>query len=586
MEKTQTAQQESELASETPKSSFHLEGSDVAAAFIIAALTIPLALGYAEIAGVPAQYGLTAAIVATLVYALISKSRHIVFSLDSATCAVIGSSIVALGISPGSNEAVSTMVAITLVTGLFLILFSFVKAGVVSDFVPTPVFEGFILGVSILVILHQVPLLFDASVAFTGDVVQDVVSVSAAIPPEHPWAFYLSVFSLLALIVLHRAAPRLPAAIIVLVCATIASNVMSAFGMQVVCIDLGGNSPVPVPFIPDVTEWDPLRVFYIVLTGFAIALVSGIESLLCIDMFKSSDPDINGSRELARFGIADMVSALFGCPASSAAVSRTAANIEAGGKTRAASALSGVIILVVVLFASPLLAFIPRCVLAAIVVFAMARLVNYGRIRRYYDHMPSELVVLLLSALIVLAFGAIAGVAGGAAISVILHFVRKFRSKDDVEMGVKATKKGLQKVAARESIMHDSADLEDADELLARCPVLSLNGGLTFYNLPRRIERFEAHLEHAGDKTLPVILDLTYVDSLDATATEALMHFIDRLIGNGREVKIVRGMHAVADEYTRYELGRVLEKADVYPDGISAVSGVKQKHFKVVETQE
>lgn len=560
-------------SSGTTTSKFRFAGTDVLAALVIAALTIPLALGYAEIAGVPARYGLYAAVVATLVYSIISPSRHIVFSLDSATSAVVGSSMVTLGVAMGSEEAVGTMVAITLVAGAFLILFSFIKAGVLADLVPTPVLHGFILGVSVLIILHQLPTMFGVSMAFSGDIARDAIAVSAAIPPQEPWAFYMSFASLIVLVVLHRAAPRIPGAIIVLLAATAATCVMGACGISVPCVALGEGAQLPLPVIPDVSGWDAAYIVRVVAAGLGVAVVSGIESLLCLDMFKSHEGVLDSNHELACFGVADMVSALFGCPVSSASVSRTAANIESGGKTRSAAAASALIILAVVLFAAPLLAYVPRCALSAIVVFAIMRLIDYRKIRRYYNHMPSELVVLVVSAFIVLVFGAIAGVAGGAALSILVHFLRKWRSKDEVELGVEVVGKNQRKAETCEA----------EEETLSKCPTLSLMGDLTFYNVPRRIERFERTVAGIADRSLPIIIDLTDVESVDASATDALLQLIDWAKAAGRTVKIVRGMHVVSDEYTRYELGRVLEDADVYPDAISAVSGVKQKHFKIVE---
>ena len=112
---------------------------DIFSGIIMAAVSIPISMGYAQIAGLPAVYGLYGSVFPILFFALFSTSKQFIFGVDAAPAAIVGAALVSLGIESGSKEAMQYVPVIALLTGLWLLLFYFLKAGRIVDFISTPV---------------------------------------------------------------------------------------------------------------------------------------------------------------------------------------------------------------------------------------------------------------------------------------------------------------------------------------------------------------------------------------------------------------------------------------------------------------
>ena len=129
---------------------------DAVAGLVIAALSIPIAMGYAEVVGLPAIYGLWASIVAPLAFGLLTGTRRVVFGMDSAAAAMTASMLAAAGIAAqGQDAIVSAMPLLTLLTALFLLLLGWAGAGRLIRRMPLPVMHGFIFGIALTVVIGQ-----------------------------------------------------------------------------------------------------------------------------------------------------------------------------------------------------------------------------------------------------------------------------------------------------------------------------------------------------------------------------------------------------------------------------------------------
>ena len=144
---------------------------DIFSGIIIAAVSIPIAMGYAQIAGLPAVYGLYGSVLPILFFALFSTSRQFVFGVDATPAAIVGGAIAAHGFSSESEQAMLYIPMVALFAGLWLILFFFLRADKIVDFISTPVMGGFISGIAVTIILMQVPKLM-GSPAGRGEILE------------------------------------------------------------------------------------------------------------------------------------------------------------------------------------------------------------------------------------------------------------------------------------------------------------------------------------------------------------------------------------------------------------------------------
>lgn len=531
---------------------------DIIAGLIIAALSIPIAMGYAEIAGLSPVYGLYASILPAIVFALVTNTRSIVFGLDSAAVAVTGGVVAGMGVALGSEQAFALMPMLTALVALFLLLFSLTRAGKLVHYVPEPVMNGFILGISITIILHQVPKLLDVAELEFSMFIDWQALTAFAIDINIP-TVALSIFSLSALFFIGSYAPKLPGALIVLAFGMLFSV---AFGLESQGVAVLGDMPEGFPslVLPHITG---LGAAVMIGGAFSIAVTISIESLLTLNTFCMQEGERpHGDRELVSLALGNAASSLIGCPPCSASLSRTAAAKSSGGVSQLASVIGALTIAAFVLVLAPYLRHLPQPVLASIVVYAMVQVVDFGAVRRYAKNVRIELGVLMLVACVVILFGALAGVAAGIVVSLITQFYRARATGNQKLMGFKGDVSG--KSRGNSSIPENMR-------------VYYLRGFLSFSNIDRELEVVR---EGVVDGVDTVILEISGVTNLDATATETLRRFIRSLRDQEVNVRIVRSLALANDHYTRYELRRLMKRVNMYPTVRSAIDDVNRMKRK------
>ena len=534
---------------------------DIIAGLIIAALSIPIAMGYAQIAGLTPVYGLYASILPAVVFALTTSTRSIVFGLDSAAVAVTGGVVAGAGVMLGSEQAFEIMPMLTALVALFLLLFAFTRAGKLVHYVPEPVMNGFILGISITIIAHQLPKLlgiegFDPLSLFDPSSGFNFAALSALVADIHAPTVALSAFSLFTLFLIGKYASKLPGALIVLAFGMLFSM---AFGLESQGVVVLGDMPEGFPglVVPQITG---LGVVVMVGGAFSIAITIAIESLLTLNTFCMQEGERpHGDRELVSLAVGNVASSLIGCPPCSASLSRTAAAKASGGTSQVASVIGALTIGAFVLVLAPHLRHLPQPVLASIVVYAMVQVVDFSTIARYAKNVRIEFVVLLIVACTVVLFGAIAGVAVGLTVSLITQY---FRSR--------AT--GDQKLVGFEGGTTSSIPI-----IPENMKIYYLNGFLSFSNIDRELAIVREGITDGIDT---VILEISGVTNLDATATEMLRRFIRSLRDQEVSVRVVRSLALANDQYTRYELRRVMKRVNVYPTVQSAINDVNRMKRK------
>lgn len=157
---------------------------DLIAGIITAAVSIPISMGYAQIAGLPAVYGLYGSVFPILLFALFSTSPQFIFGVDAAPAALVGSALLTMEIDSGSTEAASIVPVITFWVAVWLLVFSFFKAGKLVSYISAPVMGGFITGICTEIILMQIPKLMGGNPG-TGELPELIVQIVETIKAIH-----------------------------------------------------------------------------------------------------------------------------------------------------------------------------------------------------------------------------------------------------------------------------------------------------------------------------------------------------------------------------------------------------------------
>ncbi|GAA2149202.1 high affinity sulfate transporter 1 [Humibacillus xanthopallidus] len=412
-----------------PRYRFAWLRGDLVAGAVVAALAVPQALGYASIAGAPVEVGLYALPVALVAYAVFGSSRQLVVGPVSTVSVLSGSFLASFGVA-GTAQAASYTAALALGSGLVLIAAGFVGIGWMAEFLSKPIVTGFVLGLTSLVILNEVPHLVGVPTP-AGRVIERVGALGSSVTRGEADLTTAAV-SAVALVMLfggQRVLPKFPWGLLVLVGGLAAS---AALDLQAKGVEVVGPVPrgLAAPGIPAV---DPADVAGLLSAGAALALVGLAEGLSAARLFAAKGAyRIDADQELLASGAANVASGLFGGLGVAGSLSKTAAVSDARGRTQVTGLAAAALAVVVIVAIAPALSVLPRAVLSAIVVNAVWKLMDFGALARYSRVRRNDIVAAGIAAVGVLAFGPLNGLLLAVAASVIGLVFRSTRV--DVEI--------------------------------------------------------------------------------------------------------------------------------------------------------
>ena len=387
---------------------------DFFAGLALAAILVPVGMGYAQASGLPAIYGLYATILPLLAYALFGPSRILVLGPDSTLAAVIGALILPLA---GGNieHAVALAGALALLSGVFCLLIGVFRLGLIADLLSKPIRIGFLNAIAFAVIIGQLPKLLGFSVAPAsllskiGQIWQSVMSGQI-----QPIAMLIGSLSLIGILLLKYLRPAWPGILFVVVLATALS---AGFGWaETTQLAVVGTLPQGLPSfqIPMVTLAELTQL----LPGAAmIALLSFADtSVLSRTLAQRNGQTVSQNQEIIAIGAANIAAGLFQGFSVSSSASRTPVAEAAGAQTQFASVIGALVIALMLVFAPNLVRSLPSAALAAVVMAACWSFVDVRGMLHLYRMRRMEFLLSLIS----FAGVALIGVIPGIVIAIVL----------------------------------------------------------------------------------------------------------------------------------------------------------------------
>jgi len=471
---------------------------DAVAGLTVGIVALPLALAFGITSGLGATAGLVTAIVAGLVAAVFGGSNVQVSGPTGAMTVVLVPIVARYG-----TDAVF---AVGLMAGVLVVIAAVARAGRLLAYIPWPVVEGFTIGIAVIIFLQQVP----NALGVPKPEGENAAAVAARATADAVRGLNWTAIALVAIVVvvmvisprIHR---QIPGSLLAVVIATAVAQVT---GWDLAMI---GHLPdsLPAPAIPSLSTGQMRDVFG---AAVAVAALAAIESLLSAKVADGMsdtsrhDPD----RELFGQGLANLASPLFGGMPATGAIARTAVNVRAGARTRVSAIVHSGVLILVVLFAGPLVGEIPLAALAGVLMVTAVRMIEIHNVRAVLGATRSDAVVLVLTAAATVAFDLIVAVEIGIAIAAILAL----------------------RAVARSTTAHTEAFPEvdvidgDTEATLLRDHILvyRIDGALFF----GAAQRFLTELTAVTDVWV-VVLRLPDLQVLDATGAHALGEIVAEL---------------------------------------------------------
>ena len=523
--------------------------TDLTAGITVALLAIPQSLAYAQLAGLPAYYGLYAAMIPTVIGALFGSSGILSTGPVAMTSLLTAASIAPLAIR-GSEQYLSYAILLALLSGVFQIAFGLLRMGILLNFLSYPVLMGFINAAAIIIGLSQLPTILGIPFSQSNHLLTDTWHVIAQIDSLHEISLAFGLAAMLSLFAFKKYVPRLPGALITVVVLTLVSYFIGyeKMGGRVV-----GEIPSGLPsFAMPPLDWH--ATIALLPAAFVIALISFMEAMSsCKVIAIKTRTAWDENQELIGQGLAKLAAAFSQSMPVSGSFSRSALNLSANAKTGISSLISAACVLLTLLFFTSLLHHLPKPVLAAIIIVALVNLVDYKSIVRSWRARRDDGIAAVITFASTLTFAPNiqVGILTGIILSLALLLYRWMRPRVAV-LG-----------------MHEDGTLRDAEhfQLSALHPKLGairFDGSLFFVNVAY-FEEAILKLERQNIDLKCILVVGSGINGLDASGVEMLANLVERLRASGITLAFSGMKRQVLQVMERTELVRKIGSQNIFP---------------------
>jgi len=528
---------------------------DIVAGLTVCAILVPEGMAYAELAGMPPETAFYAAPVALIAYAVLGSSRQLVVAVSSAIAIMSAATISELTVA-GSAEYAALTAALAILAGLVSIAAGALKLGRIAQFFSESVLLGFVFGLALLISVKQVPKLLGIE-AHGDSALQLVREIIPHVRETDLLTLAVGLAGIVALVLLERWLPRIPAALVVLLGSI---GVSVALGLEARGVHVVGDLPAGLgrASLPGVG----LEALPLLLVGaVGIALVAFAEAIGPANEFaRAHGGKIDPNRELIAIGAANTGAGLYsGFPIGSS-LSKSAANDRAGARTPASLITAAGATALVALFLTPLFEPLPEATLGAIVIVAVVGMMKVGKLRRLWElrRIDFWLAMIALVGVLVIPTLQALGLAVVASLAVLV-----WRASEGRLTFLGRASGGLEPVDLRSEPQAAIPGLVVVrpDEMLFFANVASVRDGIL------------AAAESTEPRPTVILVDLSLSPDVDAPVVEALEDLNGRLAGEGMELWLAHLQPEAKDLFDRAGTLDALGASRVYPrvvDGILA----------------
>jgi len=503
--------------------------ADVIAGLTVALVLIPQSMAYAALAGLPAYFGLYIAFMPVMVAALWGSSKQLatgpvaVVSLMSATALATIVGGVALD-NPDPDMVmryISLAMLLTLIIGVFQFSLGFFKLGIIVNFLSHPVIVGFTNAAALVIGLSQLSKIFGVSMpGAAGDHFLSIRiwGVLQQLGETHMLTFIMGMSAFLAMFLLKKYMPKMPGVLVVVAATTLISYFIgyNEKGGSVVGAIPEGLPAFAVPALNLADFWALLP------SAIIISLVGFMEAISIAKAMAAQTRDhIDPNRELIGQGMGNIVGSFFQSYPSSGSFSRSAVNLNAGAKTGFSSVITALVVLITLLFLTPLLYHLPNAVLAAVIMMAVFGLINFSAVKHAWRANVHDGIAAIVTFICTLGFAPHLdkGILIGAGLALGLYLYRTMKPR--VAMLGRYPDGTLRDLQVNPNLLID-------EDIL----VLRFDGSLYFANVSYFEDTIlEEVSDHQSAKYVLVVGD--GINELDASGEEVVHHLMERLRSNG-----------------------------------------------------
>ena len=556
---------------------------EISAGVTLAALIIPLNIGYAQIAGLPPVFGLYAGIIPLAIFALFTGSRHLVPSPDAASSAIVGA--ILIGFAPiGDPLRVQYALVLAVMCGLLFFIFWLFRLAYLANFLSRAVLVGFITGLGIEVLTNQVRKILGAahiegsgleaiaqhlhdamatSVDTTGYFVE-LIALFESIPHANLYSVAIGLGAFVILRLMKRYLPKVPAALAALILTTV---IATLFGLDQKGVGVLGSMPSGLPSLtlPNLPATDYLRLLPGAMAVVAITLCEGL--LLVRNCSRKHNTNADGNQVLFAYGTANIACGFTGSLVTGVSASRTAAIDNAGSRTQLSCLVAAVTVALVMVFFTKALAYLPAAALAGIVANAVLNLIEVGELRELWHVRRSEFWVAAVCLISVLVFGPLQ--------AVIIAFLLS-----TIDLLQRASRPDAWVLREAPDGSHFITEETDHDPDTPGIIMYRFGAPLYFANAAYFEEEVEKLVTQSATPVKWFVLDAEAMVDIDTTGEETLHQVLTSMAKRGTTVALSRVNRSTAALLANYHLIELIGESRLYPSNRHALAAFRKETGK------
>ena len=530
---------------------------DLVAGVTVAALALPSAMAYAEVAGLSPVHGLYALLLPTVAYVLLGSSRQLIVGPEGSVSTLVAVAVLPLAVAQSADAAqLAAMLALMVAVcfGLAWIL----RLGWIADYFSRPVLIGYIHGVAVVLIVGQLGKLLGLSID-AREPVQQVGEVIGDLGDTEGPTVAVAVVALAALLVARFWLPKLPAALLVVVAAI---GLSWALDLQAHGVSVVGELPAGLPSLEMPTPaWGD--VLTLVPAALGIFLVSFADEILTARSFAGKhNQHVRASQELLAMGAANVGAGFTQGFSIGASGSRTAVNDSMGARSQIAGLIAAATVLLILLFLTEPVQYLPTAVLGAVIVSAAIGLIEPQAWRALAAVDRVEVAIAGTTTGCVIVFGVLEALVVAVGLSVI-DTVRRSAHPHDAVLGWVERLGRYGDVA-----LHPSARVTPG------VLVYRLDDRLFFANARYFTARVREALRAAPTPVAWLVLDAEAITHADATGLEALRQLVSDLQAEDISVALARLRTRMEEELEQAGVADAVGRDRFYPTVRAAVEAV------------
>ena len=523
---------------------------DLLAGITVAILLIPQGMAYALIAGLPPVYGLYAALTPQIVYTIMGTSRQLAVGPVAMDSLLVAAGLGTLSIV-GTAEYIQMAILLSLMVGIIHLILGIFKMGFFVSFLSKPVISGFTSGAALIISLSQVKYLTGIPIAQNNKLQDFIFLILKSEIPIHVTTLILGLSCIFFLLFIKKLNKKIPSALVVVFFSTLW---VYYYDKNLEGVAIIGEIPQGLPSIKfPKLDWLVIKnLFPIALTISIVAFTEAISISKGLAE-KNKLYNLNPNQELLALGSANIFGSFFQSYPTTGGFSRTAVNSQAKAKTGVASLICALLIALTLSFFTDLFFYVPKTVLAAIIISAVLRLIDIKYAIRLYKSRKDEFAVLVLTFILTLFVGIIQGIFFGIILSLLLlvyraskpHFA--FLGRIGNTNYFQNIDRFPNEVVVREDLI-----------------ILKFDAQLFFGNIDFFKKLVFNSIEKKPSKVKGFIINARAINYIDSTASEELIIIIKKLQKKGIRVMVVGAIDPSRDIIINSKLIKVIKKQNLF----------------------